>query len=171
MLFAYDRNMTWLAHPARPELVGQNWIDKKIGLEASISAGRSSKSRYPKAVGGWNSNMKTLSMGNMIIKPPYVDGIDDLIICSGAYKGDGEILAVLGMDIDASDWNWTIARAAWPSILFTVALTAILFVGMVLLSRRSSLKCKPSFLMRRLELCLVVTVGLVLTLFCRLDCS
>jgi signal transduction histidine kinase len=27
--FAYDRKMTWLAHPVKPELVGQNWIDKK----------------------------------------------------------------------------------------------------------------------------------------------
>jgi PAS domain S-box-containing protein len=163
--FAYDRNMTWLAHPARPELVGQNWIDKKDWAGGKYFRREIQQVALSKGSGWVEFEYENPVNGQHDHKTTYVDGIDDLIICSGAYKGDGEILAVLGMDIDASDWNWTIARAAWPSILFTVALTAILFVGMVLLSRRSRLKCKPSFLMRRLELCLVVTVGLVLTLF------
>jgi PleD family two-component response regulator len=34
----------------------------------------------------------------------------DLIVCAGAYKGTGAILAVLGMDIEARTWNWMLAR-------------------------------------------------------------
>jgi len=67
--FAYDRNMTWLAHPARPELVGQNWIDKKDWaggkyFRREIQQVALSKRQW---VGGIRI-LKTLSMGNMIIK-------------------------------------------------------------------------------------------------------
>lgn len=41
--FAYDRSMTMLAHPVKPELVGLNQLDIKDVPGASISAGRSGK--------------------------------------------------------------------------------------------------------------------------------
>src|SRR5208283_2615885 len=98
--FVYDRNMTWLAHPVTPELVGQNWIDKK-----DWSGGKYFRKEIQEvAASGDGSGWVEFEYLNPITKQhdhktTYVLGLDDLIICSGAYKGDGEILAVLGTNI------------------------------------------------------------------------
>jgi uncharacterized membrane protein YhaH (DUF805 family) len=91
--------------------------------------------------------------------------LDGLILCAGAYKGAGEILAVLGMDVDARTWNLRLARAALPPVLFTLALVAILLVGLALLARRSRITGPPSHPALRLEPGLAAATGLVLTLF------
>ena len=163
--FVYDRNMTWLAHPVKPELVGQNQIDKK-----DWSGGKYFRREIQKVARSPGHGWVEFEYENPINKQhdhktTYVKGVDDLIICSGAYKGDGEILAVLAMDVDARYWNWMLARAALPPTLLTLALTAIALIGSALLARRSQISGTATHRMRQLEPGLTVAVGLVLTLF------
>ena len=77
----------------------------------------------------------------------------------------GGLIAVLGMDIDARDWNGILARAALPPVLLTLALAALLLLGSILLSRRSLLAGESPRWMHHLEPALAVAVGLALTLF------
>jgi signal transduction histidine kinase/CheY-like chemotaxis protein/HPt (histidine-containing phosphotransfer) domain-containing protein len=74
-------------------------------------------------------------------------------------------LAVLGMDIDASDWNWMLARAALPPMLLTLVLAAMLLTSSALLARRTRFAHTQLRWMRHFEPGLMVAVGLVLTLF------
>ena len=163
--FVYDRNMTWLAHPVRPELVGQNWIDKKDWSGGKYFRREIQQVALTKDSGWVEFEYENPINGQHDHKTTYIMGIDDMIICSGAYKGDGEILAALGMDSDARAWNWMLVSAALPPILLMFALATILLVGSLLLSRRSRIVGTPSEWMRHLELVLVVAVGLIVTMF------
>ena len=98
-------------------------------------------------------------------KTTYVEGVDDLIVCAGAYNGAGELLAVLGMDIDARAWHWRLAQAALPAGLLTLALAGILLLASVLWARRARSIGAPSRRMRHLEPALAAATGLVLALF------
>ena len=164
--FAYDRNMTWLAHPVKPELVGQNWIDKKDWSGGKYFRREIQQVAQSRNGTGWvEFEYDNPVNGQHDHKTTYVVGVDDLILCAGAYEGAGEILAVLGMDVDASTWNWNLARAALPSVLLTLALAAIFLVGLALLARRSRISGPPSIPALRLESGLAAAVGLVLTFF------
>ena len=85
----------------------------------------------------------------------------------GGPQGDGRggVLAVLGMDMDARDWNWALARAALPPVMLTLTLTAILVPGMLLLGWRARRTTPPPRWMLHLLPTLVATVGAVLTFF------
>jgi CHASE1-domain containing sensor protein len=74
----------------------------------------------------------------------------------------GATRTVLGMDIDARDWNRMLVRAALPPALLTLGLTALLLIGATLLARRSELS--PRWL-RHLEPALAIAVGAVITAF------
>jgi PAS domain S-box-containing protein len=163
--FAYDRNMTWVAHPVKPELVGQNWIDKK-----DWSGGKYFRREIQEVARSQGHGWVEFEYENPVNKQhdhktTYVEGVDDLIICAGAYKGDGKILAVLGMDINASDWDRMLARAKLPPVLLSLSLAAILLTGGMLLARRSRLEGAVPRWMWRLEAALVAVVGLALTVF------
>ena len=77
-----------------------------------------------------------------------------------------EIIAVLGMDIDARNWKRSILlRGVLPVGLSTFALLLLLSVGMFLLSRRARHEGVLPGWMAQLETLMVMGVGLVLTLF------
>ncbi|MEI6972292.1 MAG: CHASE domain-containing protein, partial [bacterium] len=78
----------------------------------------------------------------------------------------GAVVAVLGTDIDAHNWNWMLARAALPPALLTLALLTILLIGSALVAWRHSrsVSATPRW-MQHLDSILAVVVGLVLTLF------
>ena len=77
-----------------------------------------------------------------------------------------ELIAVLGMDIDAREWKATVAaKAGWPTGLATLALVVILSVESFLGYRRARLQGPAPRWMMHLESALMVAVGLVLTLF------
>ena len=162
--FVYNRNMTWLAHPVKPELVGQNWIDKKDWSGGKYFRKEIQQVAQTKGSGWVEFEYENPINGQHDHKTTYVEGLDDLIICAGAYKGDGEILAVLGMDVDARAWNWMLICAALPAVLFALALMAILLLGWALVVRRSRFSGKHPYWMRHLEPALVFAVGLVVTL-------
>jgi signal transduction histidine kinase/DNA-binding response OmpR family regulator len=81
----------------------------------------------------------------------------------------GELVTVLGMDIDARNWKKSILlRAVLPVGLAAFALLLILSGGMFLLSRRALQDLREEELpgwMAQLETLMVIGVGLVLTLF------
>jgi PAS domain S-box-containing protein len=162
--FAYDRNMTWLAHPVKPELVGQNWIDKKDWSGGKFFRREIQEVARSKGHGWVEFEYENPVNGKYDHKTTYVESVDDLIVCAGAYKGAGETLAVLGMDVDARAWNWMLARAALPPTLLTIALAALLIMSSTLLVRRSRLETPPRW-MEHLEPALTIAVGLILTLF------
>ncbi len=160
-VIVYDRSMTWLAHPAKPSLVGQNWIDKKDWSEGKYFR-REIQSVVQSKGHGWVEYEHDNPLnGQRDHKTSYVEGVDDLIICSGVFKGKGELAAVLGMDVDASAWNTLLARAAMPSVLFTLALTFILITGAMLSAR---LRCSRHCL-QRVASTQVVAIGLCITAF------
>jgi len=163
--FVYDRNMTWLAHPIKPELVGQNWIDKKDWSGGKCFRKEIQEVAKTKGSGWVEFEYENPINGQHDHKTTYVQGLDDLIICSGAYKGDGEILAVLGMDIDASAWNQMLARSLCPPMFIAFVMMTILAVGIARLLWRSQISGKLLFRMRHFELGLLIAFGLALTLF------
>ena len=76
-----------------------------------------------------------------------------------------QLIAVLGVDIDAHNWKWTVAvQAALPTTLAMLALLAITLGGSFLLSRRAQSETPP-FRARYLEALLTISTGLVLTGF------
>ncbi|MEI6673975.1 MAG: CHASE domain-containing protein [Verrucomicrobiota bacterium] len=72
-------------------------------------------------------------------------------------------LAVLGMNMDARDWNQRLLHAAQPPALLTLALAALQMLGLTLLAWRSRRADLPPRWMRYIELTLVITAGLLLT--------
>jgi PAS domain S-box-containing protein len=163
--FAYDRNMTWLAHPVKPELVGQNWIDKKDWSGGKLFRREIQEVARAKGLGWVEFEYENPVNKQRDHKTTYVEAVDDLIVCAGAYKGDGEIRAVLGLDVDASAWTATLVRAALPPALMTLAMVVIVLAGAVLLARRSRLAGRSSCALRYLEPVLAASVGFTLTLF------
>jgi len=163
--FVYDRNMTWLAHPVEPKLVGKNWIDKKDWSKGKYFRREIQEVTRSKGSGWVEFEYKNPINGQHDHKTTFVQGVDDLIICSGAYKGNGEILAVLDIDVDVRDWNKMLVRAALPTLLSTLALVAIVLLGSILLARRSRLSRAHSRWMWHLEPLIAAAAGLVLTLY------
>ena len=163
--FVYDRNMTWLAHPVKPELVGQNWIDKKDWSGGTYF--RRNIQAVARSPGeGWvEFEYENFVSQQLDHKTTFVEGVDDLIICAGAYKGDGKIQAVLGMDVAAGIWKWKLHQATWPAILLTLALMTIVLVGSKQLARRDHTPAPPKRWQRNLEAALTAAAGLVVTLF------
>ncbi len=126
-VFAYDLGMTMQAHPVKPELVGQNLLDKKDWSGGKYFRKEIQEIALSKGSGWVDYQYENPTTQKIQPKTTYVERVDDLIVCAGAYRGSGELLAVLGMDIDASDWQWEVAaRIALP-----VGLMLIIFIGVV----------------------------------------
>jgi PAS domain S-box-containing protein len=71
---------------------------------------------------------------------------------------------VLGMDVDARDWNRRLAWAALAPVLCTLVLLATLLFASILLTKRSRISSAPPW-MEHLEVGLAITIGLTLTFF------
>jgi len=145
--FAYDRNMTMQAHPVKPELVGQNLLEKKDWGGGKYFRKEIQQVAFSKG-SGWVDYQYENPVNKMIMpKTTYVQRVDDLIVCAGAYKSTGKLLAVLGMDIDARAWKWDLAsKAALP-----VGMMLVLFIGAatIFFSTRS-VDASPKLILRRL---------------------
>ncbi|MEW6439881.1 MAG: PAS domain S-box protein [bacterium] len=76
----------------------------------------------------------------------------------------GETLLVVGLDVEASDWERQIARHRLPALLFTLVLTALLLGGAALLRRPAALDVRAQpFWMRHFEPGLAALCGLLLS--------
>ena len=163
--FVYDSNMTIVAHPFKPELVGRNLIDKKDWPGGKFFRKEIKEVAQSKGTGWVDYEYENPVSKLRDPKTTYVERVDDLIICAGAYKGTGTPLAVLGMDIDARSWRQHRIADTLPTLLFVLMLAGLTLAGGVLFSRRySSAHAHPSW-MPYLETGLVIAVGTTLTLF------
>ena len=75
----------------------------------------------------------------------------------------GKLLAVLGIDIEASQWNRMRLRAMGPPLLAGLALLLLWLSGNFLLMRRARPEAPPHPVFRYLESYLALATGLVLT--------
>jgi PAS domain S-box-containing protein len=76
-----------------------------------------------------------------------------------------KVIAVLGVDADAGNWNQKLFRAALPPAFFMLLLIALLLAGAALLARRNRLSVAAPRWMNFLEIALTALVGLLLTIF------
>ena len=75
----------------------------------------------------------------------------------------GEILAVIGLDVDAREWRADINGAQWKPIILTFILWLILFTGRISLYWRTKLAPASQFRFRHLEIGIFTLLGLFLT--------
>lgn len=164
-VFAYDHNATMMAHPVRPELLGVDLLDKKDWSGGKYFRRKIRDLALSKGSGWVDYEYEHPASKAIEPNTTYVERLDDLIICAGAYRGSGNLVAVLGMDIDARGWTRIVAaRSVLPVGIATLALIAILFAGSFLLDRRAKSQGVPPRWMGQIESILALAVGLVLTL-------
>jgi PAS domain S-box-containing protein len=139
---------------------GQVYVEAPKGFHSVFGTrNATTEGPYTDRWGKWISTLVP------IIDPQtVVEGVDDLIIGTGAYRGDGQVLAMLKTDFDANAWNWELAQAALPPALLTLMLEAIALIGSTLLAKRSQIQV-PTWWQRHLEPALVAATGLALSLF------
>ena len=165
--FAYDRNMTMRAHPVKPELVGQNLLDKKDWAGGKYFRQEIQKVALSRGSGWVDYSYENPVNKKILPKTTYVERVDDLIVCAGAYKSTGEILAVMAMDIDSKTWKLNLAaKTALPAGMMLVLLigTAAVFFS----TRR--VDASPKTAMRRLmppltAMLLIIIAGTVALLW------
>ena len=161
----YAPYMMMLAHPTKPELLGERLLDQKDWAGGKYF--RKEIKEIARSIGrGWVS-YEYVNPANKSIEPKttYFEKVDDMIICSGVYKGSGSVLAVLGMDIDASAWSRMLVRASLPPLLLTLVLVATAVIGWILLAWRSRFAGEAPRWTAHLEVGLAAAMGLVLTVF------
>ncbi|SDW02191.1 response regulator [Thiocapsa roseopersicina] len=163
--FAYDLDMTFLAHSVRPELVGRNWIDKPDRKGGTLF--RREIQRIALSEGsGWVAYEYENPINRRVEpKTTFVQRVGDIIVCAGAYRVQGGVVAVLGIDVNARNWRLELAKAAVPAIALTLALILIVLTGTTLLLRRARLDERAARRLRHVEPALALALGLSLTLF------
>ena len=123
--FAYDRNMTIKAHPVKSELVGLNLQGEKDRTGGKYFRKEIQQVALSRGSGWVDYQYENPANKKILPKTTYVEMVDDLIVCAEAYKSTGELLAVLGMNMDARAWKWNVAsKAALP-----VGMMLVLFIG------------------------------------------
>jgi PAS domain S-box-containing protein len=157
--FAYDREMTMLAHPVKPKLIGHNLIDRPDRPGGKLFRREIQQVAMFKGSGWVDYQYENPVNGKLMPKTTYVERVNDLIICAGAYKGSGDIVALFGMDIDARSWRWDVAtQAALPAGLMLMLLIAI--SASFVAARRVTASPKP--VLRRLLPWLAALVALLI---------
>ncbi len=157
--FVYDKEMTMLAHPVKPELVGRNLIDQPDRPGGKLFRGEIQEVALTKGSGWVDYHYENPVNGKLMPKTTYVERVDDLIICAGAYKGSGQIVALFGMDVDARAWQWEVAsQAALPVGLMLSLLIAL--IAVLVAARRVTASPKP--VLRRLLPWLAAMVALLI---------
>ncbi len=163
--FAYDSNMTMMAHPVKPQLVGKNLLNKKDWAGGQYFRNDIQDLALSKGSGWIDYEYENPVNKQREPKSTYIQRVDDLIICAGAYRGTGAIVAVLGVDIDSIKLNMMIFRPTIPVLLFTVALIIVIVIGWRLFFIRANINGIPPLWMRFLEPCLAAIVGIIVTIF------
>jgi len=76
----------------------------------------------------------------------------------------GDLVAVMGIDIDAAGWRWEVCIAGLLPLLMSLALSGIILIGHVLIAKRVRLSGEYARRFRYLEALLLSAVGITLTL-------
>jgi PAS domain S-box-containing protein len=163
--FAYDRQMTLLAHPVKPELVGQNLLDKKDWPGGKYFRREIQQVANTQGTGWVEYEYENPLNRQRDHKTTWVVGTNDLVICAGAYQDDSKVMALLCLDVGAQAWNGVLIRAALPPLLCTLILSGLLLVGVGCQMRQVRLKAAQVQPRWNFEPWLAAGIGLVLTGF------
>lgn len=163
--FIYDSQMTMLAHPMNIALVGKNLIDKKDWAGGTYFRKLIQNVAISEGSGWVDYEYENPINKQRDPKTTYVKKVDDFIICAGAYKGTGPPVAVLGMDVKASYWHQDIVKSALPSIIFTLAIIALIISGKIFITRRTQYHNDELLWTKNVQLILVIAAGCILTGF------
>ncbi len=163
-VFVYDRTMTMLAHPVKPDLVGQNLLGKKDWKGGKYFRKEMQTLALTHGSGWVDYEYDNPANRQKEPKTTYVQLVDDMIVCSGAYKGTGAIVSVLGMNYDAGALRKDLFRAAIPPVLLTAGLILIAVAGMVLIPRRAQWTGYVPRWIKNIEALLILAAGMLLTL-------
>jgi len=77
----------------------------------------------------------------------------------------GELVAVLGMDMDARTWKWEAAREGVAPVSVSLILVIIILTGAAMVAWRDRLVARNVRGLRHIEIGIVAAIGLTLTLF------
>ncbi len=163
--YAYDRQLNAVAHPVQPEMVGKNFLNVPDRPGGKLFRQDMQTIALTKGSGWVDYEKKNPLTKVLEAKTTYLELTDDLIICAGAYSGSGRIIAALGIDFDARDWNMRLVSAALPPVIFTVVLFLILVPGPLLLGQLARRWATALRWQWHLETALVVATGLSMTAF------
>jgi PAS domain S-box-containing protein len=163
--FVYDPSMTVLAHPTKPNLIGRNLFEEKDWAGGKYFRKEMRDLAFSKGNGWVDYEYENPSSKAIEPKTTYIERADDLIICAGAYKGTGSVLALQGIDVAAHDWNWRLVCAAAPAGLLTLALIILMGISSFLLGRQTTAAPHPPAWPNYVKPGLLAATGLILTLF------
>jgi CHASE1-domain containing sensor protein len=107
-----------------------------------------------------------LAGGTPLCKGPWSDSRGTFITALTPMHDErtGKVLLVMGVDVDAREWNMLLARERWLPILFAVALIVVALCGISLLAWRRRLPESTKSRLRHLEAVLTAAGGAALTL-------
>ncbi len=162
--FAYDQTMTIVGHPVKPSLIGVNLLDKKDWDGGKYFRREIRDLARDKRTGWVHYEYENPSNGVREPKTTFVEAVDNLIICAGAYRSPYSVFAVLTIELDAEVENDAVLKAIFPSILLTMALVFIFISGRRYFLMRSKMTFIPLSL-RRLEASLILATGLSVTAY------
>ena len=163
--FAYDRKMTMIAHPINPKLVGVNLLDKKDWAGGKFFRREIQETALTKGSGWVEYEYQNPANKQIEPKITYIELADDMIICAGAYRGSGGIVAVVGIDSDAKSFDWETLHRAFPAIILTLSLLFIVTAGSIFNTRCSRSKKNTPVCFKHLDIIITVWIGLSISLF------
>ncbi len=160
--FVYDENMTILAHPTKPELIGKNLLDKK-DYPGGKYFRREIQEVANTAGKGWvEYEYENPVSGQLEPKRTYVSKIDDMIICAGTYTASGRTGVVLGVTVEKNYYLKQLLKAAVPPVVFTLILFAVVLVSIYFARKRRTTACIWG---NYLEGITVFIVGIVISIY------
>ncbi len=124
---AYDHNMTIMAHPVKPRLVGQNLIDRKDWGGGTYFR-REIQTKALADGSGWvNYQYEEPASKRLVPKSTYFEKVDDLIIAAGIYKESNDVLAMLMLEIAEGHWyQQLLVKSALPVILIMLLMMGVI---------------------------------------------
>jgi len=85
-VFAYDMNMTVIAHPNRPVLIGKNLLEVKDWPGGKYFRKEIQQIAKTKGSGWVDYEYQNPKTKKLEPKTTYFEKVDDIIICAGVYK-------------------------------------------------------------------------------------
>ena len=156
-VFAYDRKMTVLAHPIFPYLIGTNLLNKKDWSGGTYF--RKEIQETARKGSGWIEYEFLNPLSQRVDhKTTFVQGLDDIIVCSGVYLGMVTV-AALRVDFDASQWDSMRLHAVFFPLALTIFLVFATILGQKLL--HSVRRHHPTFCV---ECVTTIFAGILITL-------
>ncbi len=161
--FACDLRLTALAGPTfdTPAVVGQT--ESPGSSECAALARRLDATRLSGGNAWVDYEYENGVSRRRERKTTYLEWVDDLVLCAGAYKPTGDLIAILSAEADERATTRLVLLAAVVPASMTLVLAALLCIGTALLRRRQRASA-PAGWMRWIEPAMVFASGTTLSL-------